>query len=132
MNEKAIPSQDILNQCKENGYLAMQLYAVFTSPTNGIGPVLENTAEHLKYQESLEADGIMFAAGPFWTDTGDEWEGNGMVIIRAESIEHAKQIADKDPMHQSGARTYRVRPWLVNEGSLTVEVGFATGRFKLK
>jgi hypothetical protein len=30
-------------------------------------------------------------------------------------------------MHAAGARSYKVRPWLVNEGTLTVKVGFASG-----
>jgi hypothetical protein len=132
VSEKSIPAQDIIDECKKRGYLAKQLYVVFTTPTNGIGPVMENLAEHLKFQESLENDGVVFAAGPHWTDDEREWDGEGMVVIRAESLEHAKQIADKDPMHQSGARTYRVRPWLVNEGTVTIELSFATKRFMLK
>ena len=36
-----------------------------------------------------------------------------------------------DPMHVCGARTFRVRPWLVNEGTITVKLGFATGKFEL-
>jgi hypothetical protein len=34
-------------------------------------------------------------------------------------------------MHKSGARTYRERPWLVNEGRLTVKLDLASGRFRL-
>jgi len=48
-----------------------------------------------------------------------------MVIIRAESLAAAKQIADNDPMHKSGARSYRIRPWLLNEGKVTVEMTFS-------
>ena len=40
-----------------------------------------------------------------------------MVIIRAGSLAEAKEIAASDPMHASGARSYTVRPWLVNEQS---------------
>lgn len=131
MNAKSVPAADIVNECRTRGYLAKQLYAIFTRPTNGIGPIMENLAEHLGYQEYLEREGIMFAAGPHWTDNEQDWEGDGLVIYRASSIEEARAIAAKDPMHVSGARTFQVRPWLVNEGKMTLEIGLATGRFKL-
>ena len=38
--------------------------------------------------------------------------GEGMVIIRAASLAEAQAIAAADPMHSSGARKARVRPWL--------------------
>ena len=39
----------------------------------------------------------------------------------------AEAIAAADPMHAAGARSYRVRPWIVNEGTISVKVGFASG-----
>jgi|TARA_B110000046_G_scaffold123966_1_gene130481 uncharacterized protein len=40
----------------------------------------------------------------------------GMVILRANSVEYAREIAAKEPMHVAGARTFQVRPWLMNDG----------------
>ena len=131
MAATSVPAADIVQECRTRGYLAKQLYAVFTRPTNGIGPVMDNLAEHLAFQEELERDGIMFAAGPHWTDDEQSWEGDGLVIYRAASREEAAGIAARDPMHVNGARTFTVRPWLVNEGKMTIELGLATGRFKL-
>lgn len=110
------------------GMLQKQLFVVFTSPTNGMGPVMENIEEHLKFQVELEQRGIMLGAGPFWADDEHTWNGEGMVIIRADNLAHAKQIAETDPMHSSGARSFTIRPWLLNEGRITVEVNFSTGR----
>ena len=132
MNKSSVPSSDIIATCVERGYLAKQLYVVFTRPTQGIDPVMESLAVHLAYQEKLETNGIMFAAGPNWTDDGKEWEGDGMVVYRAGSLEEAAAIAAQDPMHASGARTFTVRPWLVNEGTITIQLGFATGKFTMK
>jgi uncharacterized protein len=73
----------------------------------------------------------MFAAGPHWTDDEKRWDGEGMVVVRAKSLAEAQAIAAKDPMHISGARSYRVRPWLVNEGTVTIRLGFASGRFEM-
>jgi uncharacterized protein YciI len=131
MSASSVPAAGIIEECQNRGYLAKQLYAVFTTPVDGIGPVMENLAIHLQYQEKLENEGVMFAAGPHWTDDEQDWEGDGLVIYRAASLAEAKSIAAKDPMHVNGARTFRVRPWLVNEGTITVQLGFATGRFKL-
>ncbi len=131
MSQSIVTAKNILEESKRRGYLAKQLYVVFTSPVNGIGPVMENFADHLEFQEKLEREGIMFAAGPHWTDDEQRWDGEGMVVIRAASLSEARAIAAEDPMHKSGARSYRVRPWLVNEGKLTVELDFATGRFRL-
>ena len=131
MNESSVPAHEIIAESQQRGYLAKQLYLVTTRPANGIGPVMENLGTHLAFQESLEASGVMFAAGPNWTDDEQHWEGDGTVVLRASSLAHAREIASRDPMHQSGARTFTVRPWFINEGTFTVQLGFATGRFKL-
>ena len=126
MSEPVIKVEDILNASR--GMLQKQLYAVFTSPANGMGPVMANIEAHLKFQIELEQKGIMFGAGPFWTDDEKEWQGEGMVIIRAGSLAEAKAIAETDPMHKSGARTFRVRPWLLNEGTVTIKVTYSDGK----
>ncbi len=129
--DRSVPAKAIVDESKARGYLARQLYIVSTRPTNGIGPVMEHLGVHLQFQEKLEREGIMFAAGPNWTDDELEWEGDGTVVIRAGSLAEARAIAAQDPMHVLGARSFTVRPWLVNEGGISVQLGFATGQFKL-
>ena len=73
----------------------------------------------------------MFGAGPFWADDEKTWEGEGMVIIRAGSLAEAEKIAAEDPMHKSGARSFRVRPWLLNEGVVTLKVRYSDGSREL-
>ena len=126
MSEPGIKVEEILNASR--GMLQKQLYVVFTTPANGLGPVMANIEAHLKFQVELEQKGIMFGAGPFWTDDEKQWQGEGMVIIRAASLDEAKKIAASDPMHASGARTFRVRPWLLNEGSVTIKVSYSDGK----
>ncbi|MBG6163777.1 uncharacterized protein YciI [Labrenzia sp. EL_195] len=126
MSGPHITKDDILKASA--GMLQKQLFVVFTSPTNGMGPVMENIEEHLNFQVDLEQRGIMLGAGPFWADDEHTWNGEGMVIIRADSLAHARKIAETDPMHSSGARSFTIRPWLLNEGRITVEVNFSTGR----
>ena len=131
MSPKSVPAAEIVALSKEKGFLAKQLYVVMTTPANGMGPVMKNIQAHLAFQESLEAQGIMFAAGPHWTDDEQSWEGDGMVVIRAASLSEARAIAEKDPMHASGARKCTVRPWLVNEGTVTIKLNYAGGNFEV-
>jgi uncharacterized protein YciI len=131
MSDKSVSAADIIKVSREHGYLARQLYAVFSSPAKGMGPVMENLEAHLKHQVAMQDSGLMFAAGPFWTQDEKEWEGEGMFILRASSMAHATELAASDPMHKAGARTFRVRPWLVNEGSITLKMSFSTGKAEL-
>ena len=130
MSIPKVTKQDVLNASSE--MLNKDLYVVFTKPENGMKEVMENLEEHLKFQVSLEKNGVMFGAGPFWEDNEIDWNGEGMVIIRANNLDHAKQIAASDPMHQSGARNFTVRPWLLNEGNIQVSLDYSTGKFKFK
>lgn len=125
------PWEHMLERARTNSLLGKQLFVVFTMPENGMEPIQANIKEHLAYQRMLEDTGVMFAAGPMADMNGETWSGDGMVVIRAESLEDAKAIAAADPMHAAGARKYMVRPRIVNEGTMTVKVGFASGSREL-
>ncbi|MFQ5658988.1 MAG: YciI family protein [Gammaproteobacteria bacterium] len=125
MTEPVVTRDEIMQACE--GMLRKQFFVVLTTPANGLGPVMENLEPHLKFQVELEEKGIMFGAGPFFTDDMKEWRGDGMVILRADTMEEADKIAASDPMHQSGARSYKIRPWLMNEGTMTLKVRFSDG-----
>lgn len=107
--------------------LKWQVYVIHTFPTDGLGPVMQNIGPHLEYQARMEKEGVYVAAGPHWADDEETWEGEGMIVVRAGSLDEARKIAEADPMHASGARSFRVRPWLINEGTITVKVNFAEG-----
>lgn len=127
MAEEKSSWQQHIDKVTEKGLLAKQLYVIQTEPVGGMDAIFANLQEHLAYQLELERTGVMFAAGPLADDQCREWQGEGMVIIRADSVEHAHKIASNDPMHKSGARKFRVRPWLLNEGSLTLKVTYSNG-----
>ncbi len=55
-----------------------------------------------------------------------------MFIIRAKTLAEAKTIAASDPMHMAGARSFRVRPWLLNEGALFMRLSLSDGKLKLE
>jgi hypothetical protein len=62
----------------------------------------------------------MFAAGPMWTDDEESWEGEGLVIVSRRFARGSDQPSPKRSDAQSGARTFKVRPWMINEGIVTV------------
>jgi len=125
MGTAKIPVKQVLDGSM--GMLQKQLYVIFTTPNKGLEPVLEILPAHLDFQVELERRGVMFGAGPFWSDDEKDWLGEGMVIVRADSVAHARSIAAADPMHISGARSFTVRPWLLNEGTLTVKIAYSDG-----
>jgi hypothetical protein len=117
--------QQHIDHVTAKGVLAKRLYVIFTTPVGGIETLASHLGAHLAYQKDLEARGITFGAGPFADDTETAWSGEGMIIVRAASLAEAVAIANADPMHSTGVRTFRVRPWLLNEGSYTVTVRYS-------
>ena len=74
----------------------------------------------------------MFGVGPFWEDNEIDWSGEGMVIIRANSLAEVKEIVVTDLMHKSGTRSFIVRPWLLKEGAINLSINYSKGNFTLK
>ena len=111
---------------KERGSLALELYVAETTPVGAIDAVKEHLPAHLAYQQSLERAGTLVFAGPLSDLSGELMQGCGMMIYRAASMQDARQTADSDPMHASGARHYTLRKWLINEGSLSFNIGLST------
>ena len=130
MTQPRVTKDQVLEASK--GMLQKQVYVVFSTPTNGIEPVMEHLSAHLAHQAAIEQSGIMLAAGPQWTDDEMCWEGDGMFVIRADSLVEANAIAASDPMHKTGARSFKVRPWLINEGSLVVRLSLSSGTMTLE
>ena len=93
MSQPDLTHPGLREMSRGRGLLAKDLYAITTTPTDGLGPVLANVEAHLDFQAGLEA----------------------------------RRIAESDPMHQAGARRFTLRPWLLNEGTVTVKINYAAG-----
>ncbi|MFG3133266.1 YciI family protein [Streptomyces tendae] len=128
MSEQRMSWQELVEYSKTHDLLAKRLYVVSSKPTNGLGPITEVLDEHVKFQTKLEVDGVMFAAGPLASEDLQEWLGEGLFMYRADSMEEAVRIAEADPMHSSGARTFTMREWMLNEGSYTIQVFYSAGK----
>jgi uncharacterized protein YciI len=87
------------------------LYFVF-SELAGRQPraIFARLDDHLKFLSQLSHDGILVMGGPLETPEGEN-SGNGIYVVRAESLVAAEQIVAEDPLHQSGIRIPRVHRW---------------------
>lgn len=122
---------DYVEIARRRGALAQEFYLVESSPSGAAEAVKAMLPSHLKYQAEIEASGALFMAGPLSDDSGEVMSGGGMIIYRAGSFADARALADADPMHSSGARSYRMRRWLVNEGQLRLTVELSARRVLL-
>ncbi|PPR12264.1 MAG: hypothetical protein CFH41_00300 [Alphaproteobacteria bacterium MarineAlpha11_Bin1] len=100
------------------------LYVIFTRPTAPKDKIMELLPQHLERQVELERQGILFAAGPMETQDEDKVR-TGMIIVRADSFEHAHEIAMKDPLHAAGLREFDIWNWSMNEGSFNVRINYS-------
>lgn len=116
---------------KDRGALAFELFVVESTPQKEPEDVKAVLPDHLGYIRSLEEQAKVVMAGPLSDDSGDEMQGAGMLVLRASSMDEARDLAANDPMHVTGARTFKLRKWLVNEGSLSISVGLSTGSVKI-
>lgn len=127
-----MPSWDSYKaEAQARGSFAHELYAVISTPAAAPEVVKQHLPAHLDYQSTLERQGALAFAGPLSDETGMQMQGMGLVIYRAATFEDARALAEADPMHAAGARTYTLRRWLVNEGSLTLSVGLSTKKIAL-
>lgn len=117
--------EDYKAEARSRGALALELFVVHSVPTGDGAAVKAALSDHLAYQAQMEARGALAFAGPMSDETGDEMQGMGLIIYRAASFDEARALAEADPMHKAGARSFTLRKWLVNEGSLTLSVGLS-------
>ncbi len=116
---------EYLAHARARGSLAFELYCVVSTPTGEGPPLPEVLPNHLAYQAQLEKEGALVFAGPLSDEAGEMMEGMGMILYRADSFEAARALAEADPMHQTGARAYVLRRWMINEGRFSVSVGLS-------
>lgn len=104
--------------------LQKDLYVIFTRPVAPREEIMKLLPKHLERQVELEKQGILFAAGPM-EPQDDTKPRTGMIIIRADSFDHAHEIAMGDPFHAEGLREFDIWNWSMNEGSFTVTINYS-------
>ena len=104
-------------KCREQGNLAMEVFACITTQTQPGPPQPDLLAEHKAYIAGLETVGKVFLAGPLSNPEGTHMGGAGLIVFAAGSMAEARALADADPMHSHAARSYTLQAWRLNEGA---------------
>lgn len=95
-----------------------EAYLLVGRQIGGLAAVRTLVGEHLAFLEQLGQRGKLLLAGPTLFDRGDQYRGDGCLLVVAADVAEAEQIAAADPYQVHGARQYSVVPWLLSEGSL--------------
>lgn len=119
-------------EAKARGSLAFELFVVQSTPAKTPEDLKAILPAHLTYQGKLEDEGTLVFAGPMSDESGMQMQGMGLIIYRAASFEAARAIANADPMHASGARSFTLRKWMINEGNLTLNIGLSRQSVRLE
>jgi len=104
--------------------LRKKLYVVLSKGTASPEQIAAVLPDHLEYMIRLEKQGTLFASGPLTAAAGQP-AGDGLTILRAESVESARKIAERDPFVAKKLRNFEVREWTVMEGSFGLTVKFS-------
>ena len=116
---------------RSRGALAFELFVVESTLVKSPKSAQAILPQHLDYQKQMELADKLVLAGPLSDVSGEEMSGCGMIIYRAESMNEARDLALNDPMHKSETRTFTLRRWLVNEGSISISVKLSEQRVTL-
>ena len=110
--------------------LQKRVYIVQSRLTGGAERLQSLLADHLRYLIELERQGVLFASGPHFDPAG-ALLGDSLTVLRVESLEEARAVADDDPLHRAGVREYEVKGWQINEGVLELRVSLSSGTYEL-
>jgi uncharacterized protein YciI len=77
-------------------------------------------ADHLAYMNGLEADGRLWASGPFIQK--DVLVGDGLTILSTATIDEAREAMEEEPLVKRGLRTFELRTWELREGRMTINL----------
>ena len=78
-------------------------YVILLNENTNKPTTKEAVLAHVQHLKALDKKGQLVLCGPFTNYAG------GIVIVKAGSINDAKQIAEKDPFVSEGFRTYEIR-----------------------
>ncbi len=113
---------EYVEESRTRGSLAAEFFVIRSVPVAPPEKLKEILPRHLEYQLKLQNQHSLVFAGPLSDETCENMLGEGMMIYRAESEAAARALADADPMHAEGGRSYTLRRWLVNEGHIPDEL----------
>src|SRR5277367_5587967 len=96
------------------------------APASEIVPFV---ADHLAYMNSLEADGRLWASGPFLQE--GVLVGDGLTILSTATMEEARQAMEEEPLIKRGLRRFELRKWELREGRMDISLRASVSRYSL-
>jgi uncharacterized protein YciI len=96
------------------------------APASEIAPCV---ADHLAYMNKLEAEGHLWASGPFIEE--GVLVGDGLTILSTPTIEEAERVMKDDPLIKRGLRKFELRKWELREGRMTITLNASTSKYSL-
>jgi uncharacterized protein YciI len=93
------------------------------------GAIQPYVAEHLAYMNALEADGRLWASGPFIED--GVLVGDGLTILSTGTIEEARRAMAEEPLIKRGLRKFELRKWELREGRMDISLRASLSRYSL-
>ncbi len=86
---------------------------------------------HVTWMIDLERAGHLLASGPLIDGEGIG-PGDGLTILRTESVDAAADLAAEDPFVVHGLRTYEIATWRLMEGSFSINLSLSTGTYRFE
>ena len=117
----------------QSTHLGFKLYVAIWALAPGVAATDLSTIlpTHLEFLHELEARGVLFASGPlFDTDEPAPPQG-GLSFFRCATIDEARALIDTEPFVKSGLRTYTLRRWIFNEGTVALRINAGIGTFQV-
>ena len=96
------------------------------APASAIEPFV---AEHLAYMNALEAEGRLWASGPFIEE--GVLVGDGLTILSTSTLEEARLAMEEEPLIKRGLRSFELRKWELREGRIDISLRASVSRYSL-
>jgi uncharacterized protein len=109
--------------------IKMVLYVAFSRAVATSSEMLPYVAEHLRYMNGLEEQGMLFGSGPCVQE--GVAVGDGLTILRAETIDEAKKLMENEPLIKRGMRSFEIRRWELREGRISIKLNASSSTFEL-
>jgi uncharacterized protein len=90
----------------DNGRARRYLIFLISIPGRELTP--EVVKRHATHLAQLDREGKLVLAGPIPERAG------GLIVLQVPSLEHARAIADEDPMITAGFQRYELGTWIMS------------------
>ncbi|MEM0933981.1 MAG: YciI family protein [Bacteroidota bacterium] len=128
----AFAQEDVLSEAEKlNTGMNKEVYLYVTEPVVSFDEVAKILPDHMDFVHKIENQGTMIMGGQTTIEGADNAGGYGAIMIRANSFEEARRIADQDPMHKTGVRKYTLYKWNINEGEMNVRLKLSDASFTI-